>query len=539
LNSTIDGPISITLDIGSNINSGNYSINGSIGSSTAIASLNFVNPTPILNLNNNIRLNGSNPFTISPTVNLLTNCSVINQTNSITFSSNLNGGYSLTLNPGASGFVTFNSSVGNTTPLTGLSFASASQINVKDNITVSSPSSLVFPAPVNLLGNSSILNNSGGITVSSTINGGYALSLSSNNTGVVTLNGIIGGGIPLTNLTFSNVLSANFGNNITLSGANPFLVSPPVNLTGNCVITNPANIEFSSTVNGAQNLTVYTGGIGNIDFSGAVGGTTPLLNINVEGKNISVLSSMSATGDIELQPLSTDTAGIPDGILRIYNTISGNNIKLAEAGRSGVMQIATITGDPVNQGVPLTINAANNVVIGDYEALTTFGDLTINSANATYGDIVALGSVAINTLSTNTIKLHPPGNILNALGQIYPTTQTHIYSGTGLPAINGSIITQQLTPSALPYQLANPSYTISDLLYLNDVLNFQFFSSPVQPTIPSEGDYIASVQVYNQLSSLSSLLRIVHIGRNFRDLHVNTERVQFNAGKDLTEEKKD
>jgi len=130
------------------------------------------------------------------------------------------------------------------------------------------------------------------------LNGGTALTLRAGS-GTVTFTGTVGGTNALTNLAFTSAGTINVGNYITLTGANPLTFPSAVVLSGTTsVITNTnQNVTFSSTLNGANNLSLVVG-TGSVTFTGAVGATTALTSLVASGTAITQTNTVTTTGTV-------------------------------------------------------------------------------------------------------------------------------------------------------------------------------------------------------------------------------------------------
>ncbi|HEX4839182.1 MAG TPA: filamentous hemagglutinin N-terminal domain-containing protein, partial [Rhabdochlamydiaceae bacterium] len=265
---------------------------------------------------NNGPLTFSGPVTIPTGDTMSLNTSGGN----VSFASTVNGAGPLTISAGA-GTTTFTGAVGGTTALTSISTTSAtitqsstvkttgavsytgsSAINIGGNITTSG-GIVTMTGPVTVSGSPTIdTTNAGGtaaganISFSSTLNGATALALRAGTAGNVSFTGAVGGINALTNLSFTSANLIQIGNDITVTGANPLVFPSPVSMTGTSSITsNNANISFSSTLNGAQALTI-AGGSGTTTFTGAVGGTTPLTSLSATAATVTQSSTATTTG---------------------------------------------------------------------------------------------------------------------------------------------------------------------------------------------------------------------------------------------------
>ena len=215
-----------------------------------------------------------------------------------------------------------------------VSYTGSSAINLGGNITISG-GTIALTGPVTLNANvTADTTNAGGnpaggsITFSSSIDGANSLACVGGTSGTVSF-GTIGGNTPLTSLSatskfitqtstattsgalsYTGTSSISLGGNITTNGAN-------INLTGPVTLTNAvtadatnagavssgANIAFSSTINGANILTLTGGTSGNVSF-GTIGGTTPLSLLTVSGSSVTQNSTVQSTGALSYTGIS-------------------------------------------------------------------------------------------------------------------------------------------------------------------------------------------------------------------------------------------
>lgn len=402
--STLDGAQALTITGGS----GTTTFTGAVGGTTPLTSLSATAATitqsstahttgalsytgsTAIALNGNGTTNGA-AITLTGPVTLGGSITQLDATNgggsaagaNISFSSTINGARPLTLSGGTGGTITLSGAVGGTTALTSLTATAAaitqsstakstgalsytaSAINVAGNITTSA-GAIGFTGPVVVSATPTFDSTNGGtsaaganINFSSTLNGATALTLRAGTGGVVAFNGIVGGVTPLTNLSFTSAASVQVTNNITVSGANSLIFSTPVSLTGtSTILSNNADITFSSTLNGAQALTL-SGGTGTTTFSSAVGATTPLTSLDATAATIVQSSTMKTTGAMSY----TGSSAI---------TLNGNIVT-----SSGVI---TLTG-PVTLGVASILLDTTNGGLSTAGANIDFSS-TLNGASA-------------------------------------------------------------------------------------------------------------------------------------------------------------
>jgi hypothetical protein len=290
-------------------------------------------------------------------------------------------------------------------------------------------------------GTSAILFNS---TINSASSSLHSLSLTSS--GTKTVAGVIGG---IANQALSS-LSMNGGGTdqintsaITTNGAETFsdavtLGSPTTTLTSN----SGGNIQFASTVNGANALTINTAG--NTIFGSTVGNATALTSL-----------ATGATGTTQLNGNVTTT-----NLQNYNNAITlGNSVTLTS--NSGDIKIngATITG----AGNSLTINNAGSnsqigaIFSGTNSALTKngAGTLTLNAAN----NYTGATTISAGTLVEGASNAIPTGSALSNSG----TLDLGGYSQQLANISGNGTLTNSGAAAALTFN-SSTAQTISNLL---------------------------------------------------------------------------
>ncbi len=452
---TINGAQNLVVNGGTN---GVVTLTGAVGGTTALTSLSAVGGTitqsstvkttgalnytgaSAINVNGNITTSGGAVTLTGPVV--ISGNPLIDSTNAgavagganISFSNTLNGATALTIRAGTGGIATFTGAIGGTTPLTNLSFTSASSVRVGNNVTVSGANPLVFNTPVSLIGTSNITSNNANSTFSNTLNGAQALTLTAG-TGTVLFSGAVGGVTPLNNLTFASANLVQVGNNITLSGANPLVFSTPVSLTGTSNITsNNANITFSSSLNGAQALTL-AGGTGTILFSGAIGGGVPLNSLTATGGIITQSSTAQIAGPISYTgPTAINLAGnikTSSGVVTLAGPIAVSGspvIDSTNAGGSPFGASISLTST-LNGAIPIVMNAGTGGTVSMGGAI---GGITPPTSLNVTGLIITQNS---SVKTAGAITYTAPGSI-NVGGAI--TTSGSTINLTGPVVISGN-----------------------------------------------------------------------------------------------------
>jgi hypothetical protein len=203
-----------------------------------------------------------------------------------------------------------------------------------------------------------------------------------------------------------------------------------------------AGITFSSTINGGQAL-VLTGGTGQVDLHGIVGGGTALTSLTASGSSIHLYNNITASGST---------------LHFISPVVLENDLTLTDTG-SGITFDSTISANPVHNR-HLTLSATN----GQITASNTI-DLAILTAtlsgNGSFQTIIATGGVsiassngnlAVGAVSTNTghISLQPsatelsnflstgdlmPQGVLSLNGDLSATASNILLSPSGRTAL--------------------------------------------------------------------------------------------------------
>ena len=259
------------------------------------------------------------------------------------------------------------SNSGQTLTVSGLLNATApSSINIGSNITTSTTQT--YGSAVTLTADTTLVGTT--VTTASTLDGG-ANSLTV--TGNLTSLGILSG---LSSLSVSG--SANLGANVTSTGSQSYAGAVILG-TSITLSTSNSPISFATAVDGmssgTQGLTLTTGA-GAINFTSAVGATTPLASLTITG--------VSGT------PTSQTT------------TLGGNITTSGTQNYGGNISVAA------NQ----ILNASSVTVAGNVSDASVTYSLTFNGALSILGNVSGLSSLIVNsTASTNNIA----GNLLGSM----------------------------------------------------------------------------------------------------------------------------
>ena len=449
--STIDGSYALTLDA----DTGAVNLQGAVGAAKKLASLTVdggqidldrVLTTGAIDVEGtNIDLNSggyaSNDGNIrfAGPVDLHTNATVNSDQNdngadgSITFTSTINGSYALTLDADT-GAVTLQGAVGAAKKLasltvdggqidldrvltTGAIDVEGTNIDLNSGGYASNDGNIRFAGAVDLHANVTVNSDQnddgtdGSITFTSTINGARTLTLDAD-TGAVNLQGAVGGTTRLASLTVSggqidlNTMATTgatsvTGTNIDLNagsynsqGGN-IAFTGPVDLHANVTVSSGSgggNISFSTTIDGGQALTV-TAGTGSAAFSGAVGGTTRLASLTVNGGQVD-LNTVATTGAISVTGTNIDlNAGS-------YNS-QGGDIAFTgpvDLDHSAAVTVSSGTGAG-NIAFSSTVNGARALTVTAGTGSAAFSG-AMGGTTALTGLTVSGGQIDLNSVST-------------------------------------------------------------------------------------------------------------------------------------------
>lgn len=349
--------------------------------------------------------------------------------------------------------------------------------------TISGYDGISFDSGLTLTGATSILSNGSTLHFAGAVTGAQALTLNALAGGAGTVTGLnqIDTGLtaltvtgqtlslPSTGLSVSGPMSFTAAGGITLNGAVGAASTPatgqitfnsPVVLATGAVAVTTANapIIFSSTVNGAQALTVNAG-TNTTTFSGIVGGTTPVASLTTSGIaaiNGGAITTSGAQTYNNAVTLGANTT-LTGSALTFASTLNGAFTLLANV--SG----ATTFGGLVGGATPLTsitTDAAGSVVFNT-TAITTSGAQTYNEL-ATLGANLTLTGTNLRFASTvdgaQTLTLVASGSALldGAVGGTTPlaavtasgitvgvhaVTTTGVQTYTGAVTLNGALTT--------------------------------------------------------------------------------------------------
>ncbi|HEY0625865.1 MAG TPA: YDG domain-containing protein [Allosphingosinicella sp.] len=219
-------------------------------------------------------------------------------------------------------------------------------------------------------------------------------------------------------------------------------ITGPVTLSGtNNLITSGGNASFSSTVNGASNLTVNASGV--TSFAGAVGGTTALTSLTTDaGGTTSLGGNVRTTG--------AQTYGDTLSLANSANLESNANVSLGSIiGNGNALSVASSGSTAFNGAASglssLSANAGSVQVNGAISAGTASltagaGSITVNQALTATGNATLSASGLISgsgLVSGNNVSLSG-GTGVGTISNRFNTNATTlaVNGGSGIAYVN-------------------------------------------------------------------------------------------------------
>ena len=396
---TIDGAQSLTL------NGSSVTLDGAIGSSTALTSLSVTGPTAL----NGGGVTTTGAQTYNNAVTLGADTAIVAAGGS-QFLSTVNGAQALAI----TGSATFGGAVGVGVNLASLSVSGATALN---GGAVTTTGDQTYSGAMTLGANTTL---TGGALSLAAVNGARTLTLNGTS---VALNGAIGGTNALTSLSVTGATA--LGANVTTTGAQTY--NNAVTLTGDAALTGGA-LNLTSTVDGTQALTLSGT---SVTLNGAVGGLTSLASLGVTGPTAlnggTVITTGAQTYNGALT-LGADTA------------LTGGALSLAAV--SGV-QALTLNGSSV------ALNGAVTGLTGlDVTGATTLAANVTTTGGQTYNSAVTLGANVVLTGGGLTLastvdgarNLTLNGGSVTLGGAVGDTNALTSLTVTGPTALNGGLV---------------------------------------------------------------------------------------------------
>ena len=349
----------------------------------------------------------------------------------IEFISPVNGAFGLIVN--TAGTTTFGAAVGSAAPL-----ASVTTDNGAGADTTVFNAGIVRTTGIQaygddvLLGATTTLTStaSGNITLGSTVNGAQSLTI--NTSGTTAFSGRVGSNAALVSLTTDagGTVAINGGTTgggtVITTGAQTY--NDAATLAAATILQSTGNgaVTFGSSLNGAQALTINSGGL--TTFRGNVGGTIALSSLTTDAGGSTALNGggVAAATQTYNDPLT----------LGVNTTLTGTTVTFAN----------TVDADLAANKRNLTINATTTLLAGIvggvaplFNLLTdagTGGSTTVNTSaiaavNQTYNDAFVVGVSTTLTATTVTFGSTVNGALANA--------QSLTVNASGSTAFNGVV----------------------------------------------------------------------------------------------------
>ena len=305
----------------------------------------------------------------------------------ITFGSTLNGASAGQQSLAITGDVVFNNVVGGSSSL---EFLTVSGQTALDGGDVTTAGIQTFTGATTL-GADTVLTGTN-VSFGSTLNGGQNLTI--NASGQTSFGSTVGNSSALASLTTDANGNVTFNGNVTTVGTQTFNDAATLLAGATFESTGDADITFSSTLNGAQVLTVNTSG--NTTFGGIVGGSTALTSLTTDTGGTTNLNG----GNVTTSGAQTFNDAVSLGADATLNATTVSFISTLNGGRNLIIDATSANFDAVVGGsTPLTSLSVSGV--SDLGAnLTTSGvqafssnvtlsaDITLTGTNVTFGSAV-------------------------------------------------------------------------------------------------------------------------------------------------------
>ena len=467
----------------------------------------------------------------------------------ITFSNTVDGNQILTLTGGTSGVVTLTGAVGGATPIltltaTGatitqsstaatvggaLSYTGTTAINIGGNVTTAG-NAITMTGPVVVSGSPTFDSTDAGgapaganINFTSTLNGGAPVSIRAGTGGTVTFSGAVGGVTPLSSLsataaTITQSSSAKTtgafsyigttainigGSNVTTSGGAITMTGPvvasgfPTSFDSTNLGGTPAgaNIDFTSTLNGATPVAITAGTGGTITFGGAVGNTAPPIDLSFIsanliqiGSNITVsASSLGFPCPVSLIGTSVITSNL-NAVINFSTILNGAQALTIVAGTGGAqfsdavggttpLTSLTVTAKNITQSSTVRTTGALSYTASVFSNIN--GNITTSGGSITMAGLVDITNTPI-TFDTTNAGASSSGANISFSNTLDGATALTLRAGTGgTVSFTGAV--GGITP------LTNLSFTSAALIQIGNNItmtgaNPLTFPSPVSLT---------------------------------------------------------
>lgn len=404
--STVNGAQALALNTG-----GTTRFNGAVGGTTALTSVTTdATGTTIMN-GSTIATTGAQTYNDAVTLNNNTTLSS-SGSGDIKFTTTVDGGKTLDVN--TAGVTTFGGAVGGTTALTSVTTDTGGSTAINGGAVTTTGAQNYGDAVT--LGTATTLTSTGNNTIRfrSTLDGGNTLSIVTG--GNTRFDGAVGATTALTSVTTdAGGTTLINGGSVKTTGAQIYNDNVTIGANTTLSSTGAGNITLGGTTDGAFDLKVSTAGTAT--FTGTVGGTTPLVNLDIQADAIS-FNAITTTTSVVLRSF---TAGKSLGVEDASTDINFTDAKL-----DGITTPVLAIGDPANTG---GIKIATDAAVSQNKSLvfTTGGTVGLNGALSTTSG----GAVTVNNGGLLTITAAGDMNLDGAFTQ----------AGAGLVSTAGDITT--------------------------------------------------------------------------------------------------
>ena len=310
----------------------------------------------------------------------------------------------------------------------------------------------------------------GAITFSSTVDGGYALTLDAD-TGAVTLSGAVGGTTKLASLTVTKAGQVDLasvqttgvidieGTNIDLNGLayhsndGDITFTGPVDLMANVSVNSDADndgsdgaIRFTSTIDGAQTLTLDADG-GAVALQGNVGGTTALTSFTVAQAGAVSLKSVKTTGAIAVTGTGITLGSAyesDDGNITFSGPVflAGDVLVDSDADDDTTDGSITFTST-IDGGQTLTLDADGGAVAlqGNVGGTTKLTSLTVDGGQIDLQGVQTTGAIDIEgtNIDLNGTVYETDGGNVTFTGPVDLTANVNVDSDADNDGSDGAI----------------------------------------------------------------------------------------------------
>ena len=330
------------------------------------------------------------------------------------------------------GTVTFGNASGDSSTFNGgLTTTAPSQINIGGTLQTSDDAMSLGDSdtPIVLVANTTLNTGSAALTVNTTVNGGYTLTL--NSSAATTFKGIIGGSTKPTGITTNSGGTVVFNTTaIATNGAQAY--GENATISGNITFTTTNNdITFSGTVNSVSDTKTLTivAGSGDTTFSGTVGGSEALGNTTIGTAGLTA-SAFKVQGTLAI---TNSEASEIDGV--ISDGDSAGIITKAGAGTLTLSGDNTYTGATTVNAGTIAISHADSLggtsgatTVASGAALSISGGITVAEPITISGTGISSGGAIVFTGGNNTYS-----------GAITLGATSTIVSSSGAQTISGTV----------------------------------------------------------------------------------------------------